>query len=177
MRWKVCRPPVVMLAERTFHESTIASLNFYGGKFPEWKETAAFLQIIRRWWNIVKVRLYTIGKRKREVYKEPISSAESVQINFLHVFSSWFRRWQELHSVDKRAKLSQETFMCGIQTSSTLPFLVAHLLQARKLSYVLIGKINCDAIERRFGHYRQLAGAYYYLSVRQFLEAEKMIRL
>jgi hypothetical protein len=177
----LCPRPIercnVMLAERTFHESTIAALNFYGDKFPEWKDTAEFLQLIRKWWNIVNVRSYTIGKRKRDVDKEPISSAESVQINFLCAFSSWLKRWQELYSVDKRAKLSQETFMCARQTSSTIPLLVGHLFQDRKLSYVLLGKINSDAIERRFGHYRQLAGANYYLSVRQFLEAEKLIRL
>jgi hypothetical protein len=42
---------------------------------------------------------------------------------------------------------------------------------------VLLGKIRSDPIEHRFGHYRQLAGANYLLSVRQFLKAEKAIRL
>merc|ERR1719468_270308 len=37
--------------------------------------------------------------------------------------------------------------------------------------------ISSDPIERRFGWYRQLSGANYYLSVRQFLESEKKIRI
>lgn len=55
--------------------------------------------------------------------------------------------------------------------------LAEYLLQEKDLAYVLLGKINSDPLERRFGWYRQLAGANYFISVRQFLEAEKKIRL
>ena len=40
-----------------------------------------------------------------------------------------------------------------------------------------IGKILSDPIEKRFGWYRQLGGANYYLAVTQFLQSEKKIRL
>ena len=50
-------------------------------------------------------------------------------------------------------------------------------LEEKGFEYVLLGLINSDYIERRFGWYRQLGGANYYLSVRQFLESEKKIRL
>ncbi len=53
-----------------------------------------------------------------------------------------------------------------------------HLSATKKsYQYVLLGKFQSDPIESRFGWYRQLAGANYFLSVRQFLEAEKCIRL
>jgi len=45
------------------------------------------------------------------------------------------------------------------------------------LPHVLLGKINSDPIEREFGVLRQLAGANFYLSMRQFIEGEKKIRL
>lgn len=50
-------------------------------------------------------------------------------------------------------------------------------MDEKNLDYVLLGLINSDPLEGRFGWYRQLAGTNYYLSVWQFLEAEKKIRL
>ena len=47
----------------------------------------------------------------------------------------------------------------------------------RNFDYVLLRHAQSDCIERRFGWYRQLNGANYYASVRQFVEAEKTIRL
>ena len=48
-------------------------------------------------------------------------------------------------------------------------------MEEKGFNYVLLGLITSDPIERRFGWYRQLGGANYYLSVRQFLESEKKI--
>ena len=64
-----------------------------------------------------------------------------------------------------------------IQTTSAMPELAEYLLEKKSLDFVLLGQISSDPIEKRFGQYRQLAGANYFLSVRQFLEAEKKIRL
>ncbi|QQP57157.1 Craniofacial development protein 2like [Caligus rogercresseyi] len=43
------------------------------------------------------------------------------------------------------------------------------------LLYVLLTMFQSNNIEERFGWYRQLSGANYYISVRQILEAEKKI--
>jgi hypothetical protein len=75
----------------------------------------------------------------------------------------------------KKTGLSRETFLAAMQTTSALKELAEYLLEETCLDYVLLGKINSDPIERRFGCYRQLAGANYFISVRQFLEAEKKI--
>ena len=64
-----------------------------------------------------------------------------------------------------------------IQTTSAMPELAEYLLEKKSLDFVLLGQISSDPIEKRFGQYRQLAGANYFLSVRQFLETEKKIRL
>ncbi|XP_077491413.1 uncharacterized protein LOC144102027, partial [Amblyomma americanum] len=50
-------------------------------------------------------------------------------------------------------------------------------LDELKLSYVLLGKIQMDGLEDRFGKYRQLAGAQYYVSIRQVYECENKLRL
>ena len=59
----------------------------------------------------------------------------------------------------------------------TFPLLVRYLLDEKHLSYVLSGKIQSDYLEKRFGRNRQLSGANYFASERQFIEAEKAIRV
>ena len=43
--------------------------------------------------------------------------------------------------------------------------------------FILLGMIQQDCLEGRFGWWRQLSGGNYYNSVLQFLQAEKTIRL
>ena len=45
------------------------------------------------------------------------------------------------------------------------------------MSKVLLGKLSSDPIEKRFGQFRQLSGANFFISVRQLLDAEKRIRI
>ncbi len=51
-----------------------------------------------------------------------------------------------------------------------------YCLQELKYQYVLLGKFQSDAIERRFSWLRQLSGGNFYISVRQLMENEKKIR-
>ena len=56
--------------------------------------------------------------------------------------------------------------------------LVHYLLSTKNdIDFVLLGLIQSDFLEGRFGWYRQLNGGNYYASVLQFLQAEKTIRL
>jgi len=52
----------------------------------------------------------------------------------------------------------------------------AFLLDRRGFNYVLLGHLQSDALESRFGWLRQLAGANYYISTRQVVEGDKKIR-
>ncbi|KAG0410260.1 hypothetical protein HPB47_012621 [Ixodes persulcatus] len=45
------------------------------------------------------------------------------------------------------------------------------------LNYVLLGKIQTDGLEDRFGKYRQLAGSQYHVYIRQIYEGENKLRL
>jgi hypothetical protein len=166
----------VELADRLFHESTIAALDYYAAHgHPKWKETANFLRLIRTWWNTVNVRNPTMGKRMRDPVREPVRLDDMGAVQFLERFFKWLKEWQE--TAEKRQGLSSETFMCCAQATRGLSSLAIYLLEEKNLDYVLFGQITSDPLEKRFGWYRQLGGANYFLSVRQFLESEKKIRL
>lgn len=53
---------------------------------------------------------------------------------------------------------------------------MSYLLDHRGFSYILLGHLQSDAIERRFGWLRQLSSADYYISVRQVTESDRKIR-
>ena len=46
----------------------------------------------------------------------------------------------------------------------------------RGFSFVLLGNLQSDPIENRFGWLRQLSGANYYTSMRQVLDSDRKIR-
>ena len=50
------------------------------------------------------------------------------------------------------------------------------LLDRKAFNYVLLGHLQSDAIERRFGWLRQMSDANYYVSMRQVLESDRRIR-
>lgn len=52
-----------------------------------------------------------------------------------------------------------------------------YCLEELHFKYVFLGKFQTDALDDRFGRYRQLAGAQYHISVRQLYECEKKLRL
>ena len=61
-------------------------------------------------------------------------------------------------------------------TCQALTGLTKYLINYCDFKYVLLGKIQSDAIERRFGHIRQLSGANYFISMRQLLESDRKLR-
>ena len=166
----------VDLANRMFHESTIAALDYYSEHgYPLFKGTSIFFKIIRTWWDIVNVKNPKMGKKTRNPIREPISMDDTGGLEFLKKFADWVKLWKEMN--DTKHGLSAETFMTLQQTTNGLIGLCTYLLEEKGFTYVLTGQISSDAHEGRYGWYRQLGGANYYLSVCQFLEAEKKIRL
>ena len=170
----------VALADAFFHESTIDALDFYSKNgHPEWKGTANFFRIIRTWWNIVNVKNKYAAQRTRDPVRTVISldpeHGDMGGIQWLTKFAKWLKEWHEMN--DFKNALSKETFFTMRQTSEALVGLAIYLLEEKGFEYVPLGLISSDPLEKRFGWYRQLGGANYFLSVVQFLEAEKKIRL
>ena len=116
-----------------------------------------------------------MGRRTRDPVREPISLEDLGSIEYLKKFVSWVEDWEKMADISK--SLSKESFMTIIQTCKGLIGVSIYLLEEKGFDYVLLGMISSDPIERRFGWYRQLSGANYYFSVRQFLESEKKIRI
>ena len=148
----------VDLADRFYHESTIDALDYYSENgFPQWKFTANFLRIIRKWWNIVNVKNPKFGKRRRDPFREPISLDNLGNIQWLEKFLEWIKKWEEMKDGHG---FSSQTFITIKQTTKGLIGAAMYLLEEKGFGYVLLAFIGSDPIERRFGWYRQLSGEY-----------------
>ena len=81
----------VSLADSLFHESTIAALNLYAVEkaCPEYTETANFLELFRRWWNLLNIKSTLTGQAKRDCNRESSESKNLDRLDFLASFSSW----------------------------------------------------------------------------------------
>lgn len=87
--------------------------------------------------------------------------------------SKFLTAWKE----SKKPGLTPETFTACILTCDALAGIADHLITKHSFSYVLLGKLQSDPLEGRFGVYRQLNGASYFVSIRQVLLAEKKLRV
>ena len=167
---------IVRLADACFHESTIKALEYFRDHgYPHFSPTAEILQVIRNWWNIMNVKSRYIGINKRDRKREEIDDENCESIQYLRDVADWFESW---HSQNPSNGLTRETFHGVKHTTLAMIELVQYLLNTKnEINFVLLGLIQSDFLEGRFGWYRQLNGGNYYASVLQFLQAEKTIRL
>ena len=112
--------------------------------------------------------------RKRDETRKPVRRDDHSPLLFLREFLAWIELWQAMPT---KMKLSSETFFALRNTFHGLAELCEYLFDTTDLSYILLGKVNSDAIEHRFGVYRQLSGANFFVSLKQFLENEKKLWL
>jgi hypothetical protein len=152
----------------------IHGLRYYASKgHPSFESTAAFLQIIRNWFNIVNVKSQFSGQKNRDERRDAVYFYDRHQLAFLRDFHIWLQRWSEM---DGRG-LSDQTFHHAKVTTLNFIHLANYLLDSKGLEYVLFGLIMSDCLEGRFGWDRQLCGGNYFNGSLQFLQAEKKIRL
>lgn len=164
----------VKLAVSVFCESTRNALNTYGdleGK-ASWKCTANFISLILKLWNVMNVKTRFKGKHKRDITMDPVRSSLDWKLCFLREFADFLSRWEQ----SKKPGLTRETFLALRQTCLALADCAAYLLDRLGFNFVLLGHLQSDAIESRFGWLRQLSGANYYISMRQVMESDKKIR-
>ena len=162
------------LAVSVFCESTRDALEFYAeheGK-QAWTGTAQFISLILKLWNVMNVKSTSKGRRKRDNTMDPVRSSTDWKINFLRQFAEFLQQWEN----SKKPGLTRETFLALRHTCLALADCASHLLDHHGFSYILLGQLQSDAIESRFGWFRQLSGANYYISMRQVLESDTKIR-
>ena len=182
---KVLNPSVlervnVQLAAAATDESTCAALRFHAEHRPGcegFSDTATFLELIRRWFNICNVKSpyasHRLNDKNRVALRTGCEDSER-SLQFITRFGEYMRHLLEIGS-----PLTKDTCLAVYHTSKGLVALAQYLLSTcpEKLDYVLLGKIQSDSIEAHFGHLRQLSGGNYWASVRQFLENEAVIRI
>ena len=113
------------------------------------------------------------GIQKRDDFCQPITSDNDWKLTHIRESAASFVSWRQ----SGLPGLSNATFSAWIVTLHGLTDLAVHLIRKHGFSYVLLGKLQSDALEGRFGIYRQLNGASFFMSVRQVLHAEKKIRV
>ncbi|KAH7932958.1 hypothetical protein HPB49_005279 [Dermacentor silvarum] len=73
--------------------------------------------------------------------------------------------------------LTQETLSALRLSAQSFLELAKYCINELHFKYILLGKVQTDSLESRFGQYRQMAGGQYHISVRQLCETEGRIRL
>ncbi|GBM01384.1 hypothetical protein AVEN_236207-1 [Araneus ventricosus] len=145
-------------------------------QFPNYKETAEYIKIINRWWDIVNVKTPFIGIRENNVYKKPLTSSETDErYKFLDGFLNWLEDWKNMGC--KTGMLTKETHSALYMTTFALKEITKYCEEEFNMKYILPGKFQTDNLEARFGLYRQMAGAQYHVSLRQVFESENKLRM
>ena len=140
----------VKLAVSIFCESTRNVLQFYASHegHAEWKSTADFLPLIIKLWNVVNVKTSHKGKHKRDYTMDPVRSSLDWKLDFLREFATFIHRWEKS---GRPSGLSKETFLALRHTCLAVADCASYLVDRRGFKYVLLGHMQSDAIESRFG--------------------------
>ena len=86
----------------------------------------------------------------------------------------WLDNWK-LENFSK--KLTRQTHTALCHTIYGMVEVIKYCFEELNLNYLLLGKLQTDPLENRFGKYRQLAGGHYHISIRQLYESEKRLRI
>lgn len=133
--------------------------------------TAEFIRIICTWFDIANVKTPNKGKRFQNIYQEPLTlSDDDERFHFMNKFVDWLDFWQKQNCTT--GTLSKETFTTLRHSSYAIIEMARYCIEELKHKYFLPGKVQTDALENRFGKYRQLSGSQYNISITQIFESE-----
>ena len=119
----------------------------------------------------IKIADTILGHHKRDSLQAPIVKNDS-RLKILRRGSDLITSWSNC----RRPGMTSETSLAWTQTLRATADL-AEDLENYNFNYFLPGKVLSDVREARFGCYRQMSGANYFMSVRQLLDSEKKIRV
>ena len=123
--------------------------------------------------KILNVRTASVGIRRHDVMKLPISSSSDDKLDKLLTYADFFKLWRE----SRKSGLTNETSTAIENLCRNMQSLIVHLLDDLGFQFVLTGQITSDCLESRFGRYRKMSGSNYYISVKQLIENERKIKL
>ncbi|GBM48822.1 hypothetical protein AVEN_18756-1, partial [Araneus ventricosus] len=168
----------VSLALKIFSSNLVKGLLELGEKHSlmHYGDTANFLNIFCTWWDIANVKTVTKGKHKNNPMAEPITdSLNDIKKEFLKKFIAWLDKYEKMDS--NNGRFSRETHSALRQTSQAFLSVTEYCCNNLNMSYLLLGKIQTDKLESRFGQYRSMSGDQYHISIRQLYETENKLRI
>lgn len=117
----------VILADNIFHSSTRAALIN-----KSIVDTTEFIEIIRKWWDIVNNRCFIKGICKRNEYSTPFKREDfhldlDEKLKFLKKFISWLDKWHTLQNYN--GKLCNETYQALRQSTVVLIALIKYCFE------------------------------------------------
>lgn len=167
----------VKLVTQIFNDNVENSLLELGqsNNIENYEDTAKFINIIKRWWDVVNVKTPLKGLRLRNEMQKPLTDDENDERRiFLNKLYMWLEAWE---SLPNDGKLTTETHDAFKFTTYALLEMTSYCVTELNMTYLLPGKVQTDSLEDRFGRYRQLSGSQYHVSLRQIFESEKKLRL
>lgn len=156
----------VSLAINVFDESTIAAVRLHTGN--EEDGTLTFLEIIHQWWTIMNIKDKFLHIYKRNPVMKPFDTAVDERLVWLNNFLKWLEQWKPVHR--NAGFLTTDTYGALYQQTSVMIDFIKYSLEDLKVEYILPGKIQTDALEKRFSRYRSLSGNNYNVSVVQVIK-------
>jgi hypothetical protein len=118
----------------------------------------------------MNVKSASKGKHQRDITMDPVRSSLDWKQAFLREFADFLDRWEQ----SKKPGLTRQTFLALRHTCLALADCAAYLLDRLDFKFVLLGNLQSDAIESRFGWLRQLSGANYCISMSQVIEGDSV---
>lgn len=143
----------ITLTLQIFNYHIVTALRDLGPKLnlQNYSDTADFIEYICKWWDIVNVKTPLKGKRKRNKYQEPVTINSKHIFEFLESFLNWLKTWDTSSTFQK---LTRDTHQALFHSTEALLHLSKYCLEKKNYSFVLLGKIQTDRLEERFGNYR-----------------------
>ena len=137
-----------------FNQTTVTALREFGPEVSiiNYQETALFIEIINRLWEIVNVKTMFKGKRLRNKFQEPVTRNSKHILDYMNSFLEFLNKWQNLTYGD--GKITKDTHFAVTHTTKAFIGIINYLLYEKNFNFILLGKIQTDQLEERFGKYR-----------------------
>ena len=142
----------VALALAIFHETTIAPFKIYK---PARKDAIEFLTLLSSWWAMINSK----QRDNPNALGNAIVSGDGTRIIDFFSFAKWLENWR--FSAGSIFCLSKQTSSALIYTLRSQSQLINDLLE-EGYSYVRVGRMQSDPLERRFSQYREMNGGSFF---------------
>lgn len=142
----------VKLALQIFNDSLPPALRSIRVKHNllKFEGTASFIEITVKWWKIVNVKTPNKGRRVKDDFQNPVFSLDDdPKVDFLYELLDWLDLWKSKNL--STGVLTRDTHRAFRQTTRALLEVVRYCFEELGLNYVLLGKIQTDGLQDRFG--------------------------